>query len=260
MKRQPLRHIIQTVFFILTLGLVSSVYTGIIAIAHAVCPNSVICFGVSGIKNGSFAFIPAIIAGLVFLVSTIFFGRFFCGYVCFFGTLNEFMYKLFHKKKNKSQKISPIYERKLNIVKYIVFSFTLVSVLFFTINLYKKVCPVMVVTTLNQIAWQSIIILIIFTIVAAISSRFWCRFLCPYATLMNIFQYFGKLLRIRRVMIHRNMEVCIDCLQCDKACPMNIVVSVDEVITDPNCIHCGECTSICPKPGALLEKMPIKKK
>jgi polyferredoxin len=228
----------------------------VLQLAHQVCPNAVICFGVEGVKTGNFAFLPAIIAGVIILISTMFVGRFFCGYICFFGTIQEFNYKLFHKKKKLVPKISVLYERKLNVVKYLVFVFTLIAVLFFSIQIYQKFCPAMVITTLNQIVWQSIVVLVIFTIIAAISSRFWCRFLCPYAALMNIFQFLGKLLRIKKRLILRNMEVCIDCHLCDKVCPMNITIADVEQVEDFNCIHCGECITRCPRKGALMENIP----
>ncbi|MBN2830372.1 MAG: 4Fe-4S binding protein [Candidatus Cloacimonetes bacterium] len=256
MKRQPLRNMIQAIFFVITLGLIYMIYTGILMLAHQVCPNAAICFGVEGLKSGNYAFLPAVIAGLVILISTMFTGRYFCSYVCFFGTIQEFKYRLFRKKKRITPKISVLYEQKLNVVKYIVLAFTIISILFFSIRLYQNLCPAMVITTLNQITWQSIVIIIIFTVVAYFSSRFWCRFLCPFGALMNVFQYFGNLFKIKRLKIQRNMEVCIDCHLCDKVCPMNINISEVEIVQDPNCIHCGECITRCPKKNALLENIP----
>ncbi len=256
MKRQVLRHTIQAVFFLLTLYFIYSIYTGIIAVAHSVCPNSVVCFGAPGVLNNFYAFVPALIAGLVILITSMFFGRYFCSYVCFFGTLQEKSYQIFRKKGKLKPKISHLYERKLGVIKYLVLLFTLVSALFFGIHYYQNFCPVIVATSLNHISWQDIIIILIFTVVAFFSSRFWCRFLCPFGALMNVFQYLGNILRIPRLRIHRNMEVCIDCNLCNKTCPMNINISEVEIVENVNCIHCGECIARCPKNMALLEKSP----
>ncbi len=259
MKRQLIRHIIQGVLFVLTLVFIYFSYTGILATVHSVCPNAVVCFGLPGIINKFYAFVPALLVGLAILLSSMFFGRWFCGYVCFFGTLQEKSFQAFSKKKKLKEKMSHYYEKKLSITKYLILIFTMISAIFFSIHFYHKFCPVIVITSLNHISWQGIIIVVVFTIVAFFSSRFWCRFLCPYGALMNLFQYFGKLLRVPRLKIFRNLELCVDCNLCNRSCPMNISISDKEVIDDVNCIHCGECIAHCPKNKGLLEKFPNKK-
>ena len=49
---------------------------------------------------------------------------------------------------------------------------------------------------------------------------------------MNILQFLGKLLRIPRFKIFKNIEVCISCYLCNKNCPMQIDIESKELIDD----------------------------
>ncbi len=76
------------------------------------------------------------------------------------------------------------------------------------------------------------------------SGRTWCRFACPLAALMNIYNRFG------RFAIVSEKSKCISCNQCTSICHQGIDVmafaSKGEPMTDPQCVRCSACVQTCP--------------
>jgi polyferredoxin len=68
--------------------------------------------------------------------------------------------------------------------------------------------------------------------------RGWCRYICPLGALMAPFN------KVSVLWVHVNHDKCIECLACEKTCPMKIKVL--NMYRDPECILCGKCISICP--------------
>ena len=85
---------------------------------------------------------------------------------------------------------------------------------------------------------------ITFALTAVFGRRAFCRLVCPFALL---FQMFDGLPWVPRI---RQQRRCIECGVCDKACPMGVQVQ-DEVLgqaklSDPECIRCMVCIDVCP--------------
>lgn len=252
--KHTIRVILQTVAFI------ASVYIVVSAtrfIAHQYCPYAVVCFGAAGLRPGGFfLFVEAIIAGLVILLSVIFIGRRFCGYLCPFGTISEYLNYL-NPVRKKMRQIPPQIEKRIRIGKYLLLLFNLVAVVIFANRVYDNACPIMTITSLSQpnILIPGITFLVLIFLANILIVRFWCRYLCPYAALMNCFQFAGKLLKIKKQIIHRNLETCIDCYKCNNNCQMNIDLLDKEQVEDFNCIYCLKCIKVCPKEHTLCVKL-----
>ncbi len=77
-----------------------------------------------------------------------------------------------------------------------------------------------------------------------LSGRFWCRFLCPLAALMNIFNRFSRF----RILAEK--EKCISCNACTSVCHQGIdVMSFAQQglpMEDPQCVRCSACVHECP--------------
>jgi polyferredoxin len=229
--------------------------------AHAFCPFSPICFGLMPFGQAGnllIFFSSAIIFGLLICISTIFIGRKFCGYICPFGTLQEYLFQLRKKKYRLTKRIPFFYEYKFRRIKYLILTATAILTISGLSYTYMKFCPVMIISGLPKLMIPGIVTLIMIIGMGLLTERFWCRFLCPMAALMNLFQYMGKLFGFRRLMIYRNLETCIDCSLCNKNCTMNIDIQCKEYTTDVNCIHCLKCMASCPKKGTLSEKQVSK--
>ena len=248
MNKFALRNLIQNIFLGLWVIFILILIPYKFHTCHQFCPYATICFGTMTL-SGYFAYIQMVVIGFLIAVSAIFIGRRFCGYICFLGTLQEYLFKLNHKKIKIRLPLK--LHRTLKVVKYIILIITFVMALFLIQYLYMPFCPIVAISFPNSISFFGIITLIIIFIGGFFIERFWCRYLCPYAALMNIFQFIGKITGIKRHVIKRNLEVCNDCGICTKNCPMSIDISKYADITDPNCIHCLKCIQSCPKDNCI---------
>lgn len=82
-------------------------------------------------------------------------------------------------------------------------------------------------------------------------SRVWCRFFCPLAAIMGLFQKFGRF----RITVKDNM--CISCGNCSTYCEMGIDVrsyaQTNQSFKRAACVGCGICAHICPRGVLKLE-------
>ncbi len=218
------------------------------------------------------AFIPA----LLVLLITLLFGRIFCGYICPMGTTLDGGDKLFGPSRKKQSEPG-----KLRLLKYIILIFLLgaslfgVSFVFLVapISLITRfyglvVHPVLAFLT-NEILdliqslveWfdiDTIFFLRVTTprfatqlfvlaffgalfVLTRISSRFWCRNLCPSGALMALV---SKKPLIRRCV----SDDCTDCGKCSRSCPMAAIETEEPRITlHEECIVCRTCQNTCPE-------------
>jgi polyferredoxin len=256
-RKFKIRKIIQSVFFSIILLLFATLIKGDLNNAHPFCPYSSVCFGPMLLK-GFLIFPISVIGGLIIAFLSMFFGRKFCSYVCFLGTLQEYIYKLNSKKNKFNQKIPQKYHRILIILKYMVFAFTLTAAFFSIQYTFMKYCPVLNLAFPTKIGVISGFVLFVIFVVGFFVERFWCRYLCPYAALMNLFQYLGKLIGVKRTKIFRNIKTSINCFNCENYCPMHIDIGYNEEISDPNCIQCYRCVRICSKTETSKSKCIYK--
>ena len=262
-KAQELRRIIQYGFLGITMIIVVLLIDGKLCSAHGLCPYSSVCFGVMSL-NPAFAkllYPISVIIGLLIAVASIIWGRRFCGYVCPFGTAQEMIYNLNPKSKKNKQLTFPIWLHKfLNSFKYIIMFITILAAFRSMQYVYMKFCPVLAMSHPQNITIASIITLFIILIGGYFVNRFWCRYLCPYAALMNLFQYIGKILHIKSNRIHASEEHCLDCRLCSKCCPMQIVIHEEKRVENVNCIFCLKCLQSCPiENGIVIDKIKKKK-
>jgi ferredoxin-type protein NapH len=88
-----------------------------------------------------------------------------------------------------------------------------------------------------------------------LGSRVWCRFGCPLAAYIGIFQRFKS-----RFRITTNGGQCISCGNCSNSCEMGIDVRAyaqkGENIVRASCVGCGICSAVCPRGVLKLENGP----
>lgn len=256
-KRQAWRRVIQGASLIFFLAiLLLAVFAGKRAI-HEVCAYSVVCFGVEGgglLRLGSQIMKWAIVAGIAVAVYSMFWGRRFCSYICVLGTLQELLYSL-RGKKYRSKHRTPFHvDQRLAWLKYLILLVTLLLAAFGYNYLFIRLCPIYGLSLLPRLLSPGLAVLAVIALKSLFGDRQWCRFLCPYAALMNAFQWLGEMVGVRRTMVLRNLERCTDCGVCMLYCPMNINIAASEYVQDHNCIHCGLCADHCPKPGTYSEE------
>lgn len=88
-----------------------------------------------------------------------------------------------------------------------------------------------------------------------LGNRVWCRFGCPMAGYMGIFQRFKSKFRITT-----NGGQCISCGNCSTYCEQGIDVRAyaqkGENIVRASCVGCGVCSAVCPRGVLKLENGP----
>ncbi|NRA10420.1 MAG: 4Fe-4S binding protein [Crocinitomicaceae bacterium] len=88
-----------------------------------------------------------------------------------------------------------------------------------------------------------------------LGNRVWCRFGCPMAGYMGLFQRFKS-----RFRITTNGAQCISCGNCSTYCEQGIDVRAyaekGENIIRSSCVGCGVCSSVCPRGVLKLENGP----
>jgi ferredoxin-type protein NapH len=82
-------------------------------------------------------------------------------------------------------------------------------------------------------------------------TRVWCRYFCPMAAMLGLFQRAG------RFRIRVKKEQCISCGLCSEHCEMGIDVrayaQANESFTRASCVGCGLCAEVCPRGVLRLE-------
>lgn len=63
--------------------------------------------------------------------------------------------------------------------------------------------------------------------------------------------FLGLISRFSVFKVRRDADACIDCKLCDRACPVDVKVSIADTVASPECIDCGECVTACPVNGAI---------
>jgi polyferredoxin len=115
---------------------------------------------------------------------------------------------------------------------------------------YGIVADVKMLNFFRYIGDTGLIVLGVLGVASVFVQNFWCRYLCPYGALLGISSMFSPM-RIRR-----NLETCIDCAKCAKACPSALPVDKLVTIKSAECTGCLECVAVCPAEGALQMALP----
>ena len=88
-----------------------------------------------------------------------------------------------------------------------------------------------------------------------LGNRVWCRFGCPQAAILGIWQRFFS-----RFRITTNGGQCMSCGNCSTYCEMGIDVRAyaqrGENIVRASCVGCGVCSAVCPRGVLKLENGP----
>lgn len=185
---------------------------------------------------------------IVLLAFTVVFGRFFCGYICAFGTVGDILYKVVDfplaKLHIKRPTLPDKAENVLRFLKYAVLAFFIVTSvvgLSSAVSVYSPWTAFGRLLSANflELNVVGLALLVIIAIGMICKERFFCEYLCPMGAL------FSLLPMLPFFRARRHLPTCDNCGACKRNCPMNVIVPNDGALAG-ECISCGRCAPVCP--------------
>jgi polyferredoxin len=199
---------------------------------------------------------------LATIVLTIILGRFFCGWLCPFGAIHQFVGYLANKKKTTARRIQLNKYRKAQSIKYFILIVLLFMAAFPSIaatlqtglldpiplvsrsfNLLllpifdRSVNFVSVSARFYEGAWLIMAVFLTAVLLNLVIPRFYCRFVCPLGAL------FGVISRFAVWRIGRKQGDCTDCKLCEKSCEGGCEPRGKIRISE--CVLCFNCLDDC---------------
>ena len=230
-RKTKARKIIQLFFFItfpITLNYLS--------------PYLIVQGSFEGIVSGS----ALVFAGL--FLTSLFFGRSFCSWVCPAGALQDACAGIVNKPVSKRQ----------NIIKYFIWVVWLGAIVagFISAGGVKMVDMIYMTDggiSVNESSRYFIYLPIVFLLAVPaliFGRRSPCHSLCWMAPFMVLGTKLKELLRLPARRLTAEPSRCISCKGCDKVCPMSL--KVNEMVQKKKmfhteCILCGQCQDACPR-------------
>ena len=255
-KRQKLiyqatRTSIQIACFLLAPSLFTEAFGGIKSIFRAISAGQVLEFN-------SFVRTLVILCGVTILT-----GRFFCGYMCAFGSLGDWVYALSQKiqkaiSKQKSKKVQlpkmPLkWQRRLQWLKYGVLTLIVILSALGVYDSLRGWSPWDVFSMVRAFNLKlagytvGLILLLVILLGMAWKERFFCQFLCPMGTV------FALLPVLPWTNLSRKREHCLKgCNMCERNCPTGVFLEEDGWRSG-ECIRCNRCMENCPKKNIHTE-------
>ncbi len=178
----------------------------------------------------------AIVLFLGVLVLTYFQGKVFCGWVCYLGAIQEFLYigkaKIFQSAK--AQKI-------MRIIRYVILGILLLQLTITQGIEWSKIGPFKVIFNLYSPNITGYVLLVILLISSLFIHRPFCKIACPAGLI------FGWVTKIPGAAVLGITDSCAGCKTCSTACEINAITRDGKTskLDNQECIMCGECMSDC---------------
>ncbi|MGI9627559.1 MAG: 4Fe-4S binding protein [Longimicrobiales bacterium] len=164
------------------------------------------------------------------VVTTLIWGRVFCGFLCPFGALQDFLDWLV--PEGLKRRLPDRVHQRAYLLKYGVLLVVLVpAAMGSRASIYQFVEPFGTVFLFSPsgILWT---IALAFLALSAVIPRFYCRYVCPLGAALAL----GSLFSIRRI---RRVEHCDYCQVCEQSCPTRAIKGPE--IDFKECVRCNIC-------------------
>ncbi|MFZ3264787.1 MAG: 4Fe-4S binding protein [Terriglobales bacterium] len=195
---------------------------------------------------------------IAFLSMSFLFRKAFCSWLCPVGTISEYLWRAGQKLFRRNFQLPRWLDVGLRGFKYLLLGFFVWAVTSmaagelaaFMNSPYGVIADVKMLNFFRHIGEAGTIVLGVLVIASLFVQNFWCRYLCPYGALLGIAAL------ISPTRIRRNLESCIDCAKCAKACPSALPVDKLVTIRSAECTGCLECVAVCPAKDTLSLSLP----
>ena len=181
----------------------------------------------------------------------------FCSWLCPVGLLSEILARFGRWAFGRNFRPWKWVDIPLRSLKYVLLAFFGLAILAmsrealtaFLTSPYNQVADVKMGLFFTDMSRVGIIVMGSLAVASVFIKNFWCRYLCPYGALLGLFSWMSP------ARITRNVDACVDCGLCDKACGARLPVSSKGVIMSVECTGCMDCVAACPVKGALEMKV-----
>jgi NosR/NirI family nitrous oxide reductase transcriptional regulator len=191
-------------------------------------------------------------------LSLILWGRgLFCGWLCPFGVMQEFLANIAAKFNITQWNIRPNIHQRLLKLKY----FILVALLVlapYSLTAAEKMAEIEPFKTAVTLAfireWPFVIYAVIILGLGLFVHKFYCRYLCPLGAALAIM---GKFHRFK--WLDRRQECGTPCQLCKHRCGVDAIKKAGDIDYE-ECIQCLECVVILQDPQQCAATMSANKK
>jgi polyferredoxin len=189
--------------------------------------------------------LPLLILVSFTVVTTLFFGRVFCGFLCPFGALQDFLERVVPRRFQRELPRA-LHERAFYLKYGILALIVLPVVAGIPLNLFHYFEPFGTV-----FFWSPSLLLWAIAggilVASAIVPRFYCRYACPLGAALAVVSVVSPF-RIRRV------EQCQVCKVCEQKCPTGAIRGHE--IDFKECVRCNVCeTQLIERAGVCRHEM-----
>jgi polyferredoxin len=246
-----LRHSTQFLAFVLVnIGFIQILKTGVVCpffycyacpVAAFACPIGVFQ---SYAAVGQFPFYAIGTLGVFALAL----GRFWCGWGCPFGTVQDLV--MWARRRGDFVSLP-----RFGWARLVVLAGAILAAWLAVDTLFCKVCPAGSLfgaipqrlaspeLSFGVFFWVHIGTLVAALVAFFLIGRVWCRYICPLGGILGLFNRVSLL----KLKVDRNK--CTDCRDCLEVCPTRID-KLQDVGDSSDCIRCGKCIDACPA-GAI---------
>jgi Na+-translocating ferredoxin:NAD+ oxidoreductase RnfG subunit/ferredoxin len=179
------------------------------------------------------------------VVTTLLFGRVFCGFLCPFGALQDFITRIVPVRLRRSLP-QRIHDRAIYVKYGILLLIVGLAAAPAQVSVYQYFEPFGTVFYLSSspLLWS---IAGGFLVASAVVPRFYCRYACPLGAALGVASFLS-IFRIRRV------EQCHPCKVCEHACPTGAIRGPE--IDFKECVRCNICeTKLLTKAGVCRHSL-----
>jgi len=199
-----------------------------------------------GLQNGKPFLMHAIKLG-VLVGLAILFARYYCGYICPQGVIQDLLYQ-----PDRKARIPAKVDRVLKLLKYVMLVALIVAPLVWGYRLFREIGPFKVLFNLD--GGTALTLFLAVVLVASIFiGRPFCRYVCPIGGLL------GLLSKISPLKMRADASVCTHCRKCESACQtgaLTVARRETPVFSTTECIVCKECVGACPEGGIYYGGRP----
>ena len=178
-------------------------------------------------------------AGVLFVgvvILTYFQGKVFCGWICYLGAIQEFLYigKIKVLQSEKAQEV-------MRIIRYVLLAIILVQLVITQTIEWSKIGPFKVIFNLYSPNITGYVLLVILLVSSLFIHRPFCKMVCPAGLI------FGWVTKIPGAAVLGITNSCAGCKTCNTSCNINAITRENNTskLDNQECIMCGECMNDC---------------